>query len=318
MAGVVAAGAGAAAGPAPGSATGAAARSGADDHRTILSVATAQRVRESTRAVRSIVHPAVAAADVPWLLEAPWIMSTGTYKSDIPEEWSAHSHREHCLIWSEGGTVTVETGEQFWMVAPGLGIWLPANTVHRVTADSGSLLSITYFHPERMHVPWAGVTGISLTGVVRELMLHNKNIEMPEERRLRLQSLTVDLLTPVETASLNIRLPVDPELRAVAEAIIENPADDRTAMEWAESLRISTRTLSRGFLRETGSTLTQWRILVRIRAALIDIAAGMPIAAVARKLGYSNRSAFIDLFKRTTGHTPGTYFQSFTREAATE
>jgi AraC-like DNA-binding protein len=263
--------------------------------------------------VRGIVHP--AADDVPWLLEAPWILSTGTYKSLIPEEWSEHAHREHCLIWSESGTVTVEADEQFWMVAPGLGIWVPAGTVHRVTADSGSLLSITYFHPERMAVAWVGVTGISLTGVVRELMLHNKTVEMPEERRLRLQALTVDLLMPVETASLTIRLPTDPALREVADAIIANPSDDRTSTEWAESLRISTRTLSRGFLRETGSTLTQWRILVRIRAALIDIAAGMPVAAVARNLGYSNRSAFIDLFTRTTGHAPAAYFQSFKRGA---
>lgn len=248
-------------------------------------------------------------------LEAPWIMSTGIFKSDRRAEWSDHSHYEHSLIWSEGGTVTVEAGDSFWLAAPGLGIWVPGGVVHKVTADSGSLTSITYFHPTRSSVPWSGITGISLTGVVRELMLHNKTAEMPEERRLRLQALTVDLLTPVQTASLNIRLPIDPALRAVADAVIANPADDRTATEWADELRVSGRTFSRSFTRETGFTFTQWRILIRIRVALIEIAAGAPIAAVARRLGYANPSTFIDLFRRTTGHTPAAYFQSFSRGA---
>lgn len=246
-------------------------------------------------------------------VEDPWIMSTWTLRGADAGSWPMHTHLEHCLIWSEGGTVTVEADGRFWVVAPGLGIWVPAGMPHRMTAAGGSHLSITYFHAGRSRVAWDAVTGITLTGAVRELMVLNKREAMPEERRLRLQALTVDLLVPVETASLRIRLPSDRALRRVAEEILANPADDRTAEAWAHELRMSARTLSRGFIRETGFSLTRWRILVRIRSALIDLSAGVPVSAVARGLGYSNRSAFIDVFRRTTGQTPAAYFPSFSR-----
>lgn len=257
-------------------------------------------------------RPPVAASEA---VEYPWLMSTGIFRSIDREEWSDHSHAEHCLIWSESGAISVECDGQVWMAALGLGIWVPAGTVHRIMADGGSLLSVTYFNASRTSVSWTGVTAIGLTGVVRELMLCNKTVAMPTERRLRLQALTVDLLTPVETASLTIRLPTHPMLRQVADAIIDNPADARTSEDWADELRISARTLARGFVRETGSTLTQWRILVRMRSAIIDIGAGVPVAAVARRLGYANRSTFIDLFRRTTGHAPTAYFASLRRNA---
>ncbi|MEU7003185.1 AraC family transcriptional regulator [Nonomuraea sp. NPDC046570] len=246
------------------------------------------------------------------MVAEPWLLTSTRFTVTDPSVWDTHTHHEHQLIWSGGGAVTVEAEGQLWMVPPVLGIWIPAGTPHHVRADSGAVMCATYFTPERVSVPWDGIVGITLTGVLRELLLYNMDEELPSDVRIRLQRLAVDLLRPVQAASLDIRMPVDVRLRRIATQIVADPADDRTTGDWAAWLGVSARTLTRSFTRETGLSLTQWRILVRVRAALIEIAVGRPVTTVAARLGYANPSTFIDLFRQITGHTPAAYFHSFT------
>ncbi len=239
-----------------------------------------------------------------------WLLTTGTFATPEPTEWATTAHREHELLWSTTGNVTVEAAGQLWLVPPSLGIWLPAGTPHRVRASAGAVTYATFLSPELVAVDWTTVVGIPMSRLLRELLLHNQNEEMSAEARLRLQRVGVDLIRPVRAVSLDIPLPKTPELLTIAERIIADPADGRTTEEWARMIGLSGRTLMRWFQRDTGVSLTQWRILVRVRSALIDIAAGKPVGAVSRRLGYANPSTFIDLFRQVTGHTPAAYFRS--------
>lgn len=58
---------------------------------------------------------------------------------------------------------------------------------------------------------------------------------------------------------------------------------------------------------ETGFTFTEWRQRVRLLKALESLAADKPVMAVALDSGYDNASAFIALFRRVFGVTPGQY-----------
>ncbi|MGW1146738.1 AraC family transcriptional regulator [Streptomyces sp. NPDC002454] len=243
-------------------------------------------------------------------VESPWLLTTSTFVADDATEWGWTSHPEPELLWSATGNVTVEAADHVWLVPPALGIWLPAGMPHRVKASAGAVTYATYLNPELTRTFWHTVTGIPLSRLLREILLHNQREAMPDEERLRLQQVGVDLIRPVQAASLDIPLPKTPGLRTIAERIIADPADDRTTEEWARELGASGRTLMRWFQRDTGISLTQWRILVRVRSALIDIAAGTPVVAVSRRLGYANPSTFIDLFRQVTGHTPAAYFRS--------
>ncbi|MFF0507296.1 AraC family transcriptional regulator [Streptomyces fimicarius] len=243
-------------------------------------------------------------------VEERWLLTTGTFATPEPTEWATTAHQEHELLWSTTGNVTVEAAGQLWLVPPSLGIWLPAGTPHRVRASAGAVTYATFLSPELVAVDWTSVVGIPMSRLLRELLLHNQNEEMSTEARLRLQRVGVDLIRPVRAVSLDIPLPKTPELLTIAERIIADPADDRTTEEWARMIGLSGRTLMRWFQRDTGVSLTQWRILVRVRSALIDIAAGKPVVAVSRRLGYANPSTFIDLFRQVTGHTPAAYFRS--------
>ncbi|MEU5403321.1 AraC family transcriptional regulator [Streptomyces sp. NPDC005963] len=243
-------------------------------------------------------------------VEDPWLLTTRTFTTPEPMEWEKMSHPEPELLWSSTGNVTVEAAGHVWLVPPALGIWLPAEMPHRVKASADTVTYATFLKPELANITWHTVTGIPLSRLLREILLHNQRESMPDDVRLRLQQVGVDLIRPVQAASLDIPLPKTPELRSVAERIIADPADDRTTEEWARELGLSGRTLMRWFQRDTGVSLTQWRILVRVRSALIEIAAGKPVVAVSRRLGYANPSTFIDLFRQVTGHTPAAYFRT--------
>lgn len=110
---------------------------------------------------------------------------------------------------------------------------------------------------------------------------------------------------PVE--SFGLPLPRDPRLQRIARALIANPADDRDLESWAAWGAISSRTLSRRFVTETGFNFTAWRQRARMMRSLEMLAAGMSVTAIALDLGYSTPSAFIGRFRRSFGETPAIY-----------
>lgn len=247
---------------------------------------------------------------------APWILHTSRYDSSSEEVWDTQVHADHELLWSGAGTVSLEAASTVWMVPPALAIWIPAGTPHRVRAETGAVTYATHLSTERAEHPPAGVVGVVMTPLLRELLLSNMHDEMPHALRLDVQRMVVAMLRPVRSESLDIRMPTSARLRTMAAAIVDDPADDRTTEGWAAILGMSSRTLTRAFQRECGLSFTQWRILVRMRTGLIDIANGLPVSTAAARAGYANPSTFIELFRQTTGYTPAAYFRTISGETA--
>lgn len=106
---------------------------------------------------------------------------------------------------------------------------------------------------------------------------------------------------------LSLPMPMDARLLKIARALSERPDDGRRLDDWAAWAGIAPRTLTRRFLAETGFSFTEWRQRLRLLRALELLAAGKPVGAIALDLGYDNVSAFIALFRRTFGVTPGQY-----------
>jgi AraC-like DNA-binding protein len=69
----------------------------------------------------------------------------------------------------------------------------------------------------------------------------------------------------------------------------------------------SDRTLSRLFRGDLGMTFPQWRTQLRLHSALVLLAERAPVTTVAHRCGWSSASAFIDVFRRTFGHTAGSH-----------
>jgi AraC-like DNA-binding protein len=218
-----------------------------------------------------------------------------------------HSHPEPKLLWTSTATVTVTTASREWLVPPGFGLWIPGGIEH-----GGSVLrpgegSAITFAPDRCPITWTEPTGVAIGPLLRELTTHLMQTGPQDPTRATAETLMFELLTPRPAHEIQVAMPTDPRVRAIAERLIADPADHRELAVWADQVHSSVRTLSRLFLSETGLTFARWRTHVRIRAAIQTLANGATVEATARAVGYRKTSAFIATFRRTTGHTPGTY-----------
>lgn len=108
--------------------------------------------------------------------------------------------------------------------------------------------------------------------------------------------------------SVSVPEPRDPRARAVAAGLRARPSDGRPLAIWGGQVGASARTLARLFVAETGLGFGQRREQLRMQAAMPYLAEGLPIEAVARRVGYASASSFTAAFHRVVGVTPRQYF----------
>jgi AraC-like DNA-binding protein len=205
-----------------------------------------------------------------------------------------HARSGPKLLWTSTATLAVTVASRDLLVPPGYGLWIPGEVEHAVAALRGGEMSIVTFAADHCPITWTEPTGVSVGPLLRELMPHA-------------ETLMFDLLTPLPARDIHVSMPADPRVRAIADQLIANPADQRELAAWADHVHAGVRTLSRLFLSETGVSFAQWRTRVRIRAAIQHLASGASVNATARAVGYRKPSAFIVAFRRATGQTPATY-----------
>jgi AraC-like DNA-binding protein len=153
-------------------------------------------------------------------------------------------------------------------------------------------------------------TPVAASPLLAELIGYLSGNELDPAQRAHAESLLADLLKPVPVTTIQVRLPVGPPARQVAEALRANPADQRTLRDWGRHVGASERTLARAFATGAGVPFGHWRALLRLQAALPMLAAGEPVSRVAGRVGYDTPSAFVAAFRRETGQTPAAYFRT--------
>jgi AraC-like DNA-binding protein len=125
----------------------------------------------------------------------------------------------------------------------------------------------------------------------------------------RLMQVILDQIDTLEIAALHLPTSAHPRLSPILDALLRYPEDDRALDAWGRQAGASGRTLARLFQRETGMSFRAWRQQARLLAALARLAADEPVTTVALDLGYDSLSAFIAMFRKATGTTPGRYFR---------
>lgn len=103
---------------------------------------------------------------------------------------------------------------------------------------------------------------------------------------------------------------LEPVLRWMA----EHAAEDLTQADIAACAGMSTRTLSRRFREQTGTTPLRWLLLARVRLAqhLLETT-DHPVDRVAAEAGFGSPTAFREHFKRVVSTTPTAYRAGFRR-----
>lgn len=159
-------------------------------------------------------------------------------------------------------------------------------------------------------IDWTRPQPVAVGPPLAGLINHLAEPALNPDRRGRAEAVLLDLLEPVATATVDAPMPRDPRAREVAAALRDYPADLRALDAWGHAVGASSRTLARSFRADTGLGFDRWRTLMRLQAALPELAAGVPVITVARHVGFRTSSAFVAAFRRETGLTPGACFRS--------
>ncbi|MDQ8706527.1 helix-turn-helix transcriptional regulator [Streptomyces sp. LHD-70] len=218
-----------------------------------------------------------------------------------------HSHPQHQLAWARRGVLGVAVGEDYWVLPRTRALWLPAGVVHRTGATRDAVLCSLYFEPDRCALDWTEPTPVGVDGLLAHLIAHLDRKNLPDDARLRAEAVVLDLLHPLPATPIDVPDPTDDRVRAVADALLADPADPRSLEAHARAVGVSRRTLTRLFVQDTGMSFDRWRTHARLRAALPLLAEGQPVSRVAHAVGYATPSAFLAAFRRTVGTSPGRY-----------
>jgi AraC-like DNA-binding protein/quercetin dioxygenase-like cupin family protein len=232
----------------------------------------------------------------------------GTFPMPRGTSFTSHTHESHQLAWASNGVLRVTVANATWVLPPTRGLWIPAQIPHEVSANEGATMTAAYVRPERCAIKWTEPTPVRAGALLRELIGYLSSDGLGGRRRTNAESVLVDLLEPVDVATVELHLPSDARAREVATALWADPADNRSLADWGLLVGASGRTIARAFLADTGVPFGRWRTTARLHAALGLLAAGEPVGNVARAVGYETPSAFVAAFRRETGQTPGTIF----------
>jgi len=222
-----------------------------------------------------------------------------------------HQHSRSQLLYASSGVMTVETGSGMWVVPPLRAVWIPAHTRHQINVSGDLSMRTLYIDPTFFPGPSEGCCVISVSPLLKELNLHAMGLPRlyplngPEERLLLV---ILDQIRNMHTAPLELPIPEDARVKKIYKHLATYPGDGRTLADWGKAVGATRRTLTRLFRRETGMSFGQWRQQLRILEALRRLGRKEPVTTVALDLGYDSPSAFISMFKKVLGNTPGQYF----------
>ncbi|WP_422014603.1 AraC family transcriptional regulator [Roseateles sp.] len=220
-----------------------------------------------------------------------------------------HQHARGQLFGSLRGLLNVELDEGVWIVPAIHAVWIPPHHRHGGRTNGP-------FHGWSAYVAESACDNlprhpcaVRTSGLLREAVLRASQWPSGvfDKQMQHVAEVILDEIRTLPVEPLGLPFPREPRLQRIARALVANPADDRDLERWAAWASVSSRTLSRRFVAETGFHFTAWRQRAKLMRSLEMLAAGMPVTAIALDLGYSTASAYIALFRRTFAETPAAY-----------
>lgn len=232
-----------------------------------------------------------------------------------------HRHAWAQVAFSNAGVLRVTAGNHTYIVPPSRAVWIPPGTEHIVTVVEDAELRTLYLHQPAAAVGPAALGGpegadwqrcrvLEVSPLLRELaqQLEEDPRRAPDARERCVAALLQDELHRARPVPLGVGLPNDKRLRALCEAVLDDPARHATLEGWAADAGASVRTVARLFRQELGTTFAEWRQQVLLAKALSMAARKRPMSHIASALGYASASAFTAMVRRSVGMPPSRFF----------
>jgi AraC-like DNA-binding protein/quercetin dioxygenase-like cupin family protein len=245
-----------------------------------------------------------------------------------------HQHPWAQLAYSATGVLRVTAGQHTYIVPPSRAVWIPPGVEHVVTVVEDAELRTLYLHlapgqcgPAALGVgstpgtapAWQQCRVLEVSPLMREAVEQLSALppsrppgaaaaRATAAREHCLAMLVQDELHRARPVALGVGLPSDKRLRALCEAVLNDPARHATLQGWAFEAGASVRTVGRLFRQELGTTFAEWRQQVLLAKALSMAAHKRPMAHIAAELGYASASAFSAMVRRSVGVPPSRFF----------
>ncbi|QGM07436.1 helix-turn-helix domain-containing protein [Stenotrophomonas maltophilia] len=251
----------------------------------------------------ALIGPALAnAADGPAMLAAR-LRQRGVRRT------ARHRHARGQLLGAHQGLLRIAADDLHWLLPAGHVAWIPPLLPHALASTSAFDGWSLYFSAQACTdlpaAPRIFQPGPLLqAAVIRALQWPHVPLDATQAR---LAGVIADEIAASKPLPLALPQPRDRRLQKLAAALARAPHDNRSIEDWAASSGLSSRSLARHWLAETGLSPSQWRQRLRVLLALPRLLSGEPVISVALSMGYDTPSAFIAVFKREMGVTPARY-----------
>jgi AraC-like DNA-binding protein len=221
-----------------------------------------------------------------------------------------HFHEEDQLVHAVSGVMTVRSPGGTWVVPPQRAIWVPSRQPHAIDIAGVVLMKTVYLAPGLVRGLPPTCCVVNVTPLLRELIVRAcDTASLDSTGQVHLVGLLVDELRAAPAVPLQLPNPRDPRALRIARMLLDDPGDDRPLDELCRAVGASKRTIERVFRAETKLTYGKWRQQLSLLHAMRRLAAGAKVSTAAVDAGYSSASAFVSMFRRALGTTPGEYFR---------
>jgi AraC-like DNA-binding protein len=227
-----------------------------------------------------------------------------------PHTLAPHAHDWDQLTYAASGVLRVETAQAAWTVPPHCAVWVPAGVSHAEEMHAPVSVRTLYFAPRLAKALPRECRTVNIPALLHELILHVSRRGALDKRNrsdANLIGVLLDELASVTAVPLQLPLPRDARALRFAGDVQRRPGDGSSIAALAHRAGASRRTIERLFLAETGMRVGDWRRRVRLLHAVRRLAEGDSVGNVAAESGYASVSAFVAVFRKTFGTTPGRY-----------
>ncbi|OXA80045.1 AraC-type DNA-binding protein [Flavobacterium aquidurense] len=223
---------------------------------------------------------------------------------------ASHSHPRAQLLYATSGVMNVVIKNQIWVVNPLQGLWIPSGLEHQVSFQKNVKLFSVFIDPSFTDALPINSFSFDISVFIKQLMfkiISFENDENPTSSQKRIMEVFIDELALIEPSSTFLPTSNHAKLQNIISLLMNDIAGKYTIDHYADLTFMSTRTLSRLFIKELGMNFSDWRIRLKLLEAIKRLGEKQSIKEIALDLGYETTSAFIFMFKKNLGKTPSNY-----------
>lgn len=222
----------------------------------------------------------------------------------------SHSHPRAQVIYATSGVMNVVVSNQIWVVNPLQGLWIPGGVEHQVTFQKNVILYSIFIDPSAIDELPTSSFSFDISPFLKQLIFkiisfeNREDITLPQKRIIKV---LLDELKLIQPSSTFLPTSNHIKLKSIIDVLINDASNKETIEYFADLSHMSSRTLSRLFIKELGMSFSDWRTRLKLLEAIKRLGEKQSIKEIAFDLGYETSSAFIFMFKKNLGKTPSNY-----------